>query len=75
MVGQSKFCFYRQFDSLPPPVLVVSGVHHVAGTTNIPVKSGWTTGGKYSEEGSMKARERWGRGFFVGMSFLSLSYV
>jgi hypothetical protein len=72
MVGQLKFHLCRKFDSLPLPVLVVSQVHHVVDTTNIPAKSGRTTGGKYSEEGSIGARERWGRGFSVGTPFLSL---
>jgi len=43
MMGQSKFCLGRQFYSLPPPVFVVSEVHHVVVTTNIPVQSSWTT--------------------------------
>jgi len=71
MVGQSNFCFFRQFYFLPPSVFVVSEVHHVV-TTNLPAKSGWTTGGEYSEEGSVTARERWGRIFSMGNSFLSL---
>jgi hypothetical protein len=53
-------------------VLVFSPVHHVVVTTKIPVKSGWTTGGEYSEEGSIRARERCGRVLSMGTYFFSL---
>jgi len=60
ILGQLKLCLCRQFYSLPASELVDSEVHHVVVTTNIPVKSGWTTGGEYSEEGSVKSsREMW----------------
>jgi hypothetical protein len=62
MLGQLKFCFCRQFYSLPAPVFIVSQVHHFVVTTNIPVKSGWTTGGEYSEEGSVKSSREMGEG-------------
>jgi hypothetical protein len=72
MMKQSKFCLCRQFYFLPPSALVVSGVNHVVATTNIPVKSGLTTGGEYSDEGSVRARERWGRVCSMGTSFFRL---
>jgi hypothetical protein len=53
-------------------VLVVNEVHHVVVTTKTHVKSGGTTGGEYSEEGSIRARERWGRVFSMGTYFFSL---
>ena len=72
MVGQSKFCLCRQFYFLPTSVLVVSEIRHVVVTPNIPVKSGWTIGGEYPEEGSIRARQRWGRVFSMETSLFSL---
>lgn len=71
MVGQTKFCLCRQFYFLPPPTLVVVEVRQVV-TAYIPVKSGWTTGGENSEEGIVRASERWARVYSLGTSFFSL---